>query len=137
MKNLLALIAFLMLTSPVVWAEKKYILEEPTDEVDPEWAKEKISEGALIVDLRMYGSFIHGALGGAVNIPLAQLDKKIGLLGTDKQRHIVFYGYNGKEVKATIKLLRKKGFVNLYNAGSYEDLVGDQSEFENQQDDGK
>lgn len=130
MRFFLAL-CLLLFAAPLI-AESKSAIAEPVDEVDPEWAKEKISEGAMLVDLRFYGNYVRSSLGGAINIPVDQLEKKIALLGTDKKRHIVFYGEDGTSVKNAIKLLRKKGFENLYNAGTFEDLAGNQAEFEQQ-----
>ncbi len=77
----------------------------------------------LVIDLRPVSQFNGtdtipylniGHIKNALNIPLADIDKKVEELSKFKQRPIMFYGLNGQDgVTAAIKF-SKAGFTNIY-----------------------
>jgi len=57
--------------------------------IDPSKAKELVREGALLVDVRTPGEYSSGNIQGSKNIPINELDNRIGELG-DKDRVIIY-----------------------------------------------
>jgi len=81
----------------------------------PEEKKKETNE-TLVVDVRTTEEFSYGAYPGAVNIPLDELEMRMGELGgTD--RKIILYCASGSRSSYALKILKAFGFVNLENGG--------------------
>ncbi len=76
---------------------------------------EKIKAGARIVDVRSPAEFQSGAYPGAVNIPVQELDRRLGEL--PKDRPIVVYCASGARSAAAERMLRARGFADVVNGG--------------------
>jgi len=76
---------------------------------------EKIKAGAKIVDVRSTGEFQSGAYPGAVNIPVQELEARLGELPMD--RPIVVYCASGGRSAAAERMLRARGFTDVVNGG--------------------
>lgn len=85
-------------------------------------ALNKISAGALLVDVRTAEEFAAGHLNQALNIPHKQIAQRVAELGADKSREIVLYCRSGHRSGVALETLKKMGFTHLTNAGGYEDL---------------
>jgi phage shock protein E len=83
--------------------------------VNPSVVLEKIKAGAKIVDVRSPGEFQSGAYPGAVNIPVQELERRLGELPTDGP--IVVYCASGGRSAAAERLLRTRGFADVVNGG--------------------
>ena len=70
----------------------------------------------LIVDVRTPEEFRSGAYPGAVNIPLDELQARIGELGS-KSRDITLYCASGARSAYAQRALAQMGFTNVKNAG--------------------
>jgi len=55
-----------------------------------------------------------GALPGAVNIPLKQLEQRVGELSTQDRRDIVVVCRTGKRAEVAAQMLQKFGFERLF-----------------------
>jgi phage shock protein E len=86
--------------------------------VSKETIRAKLSDGALVVDVRTPAEFSRGHYEGALNIPLNELADRIDRFGTDKNRPIVLYCRSGSRAAAARRTLEKAGFTNVINAGS-------------------
>ncbi len=84
-------------------------------------AKDKIKGGALVVDVRTAGEFKGGHVDGALNIPVQELESRLGEL-KDKQRAIVVYCASGMRSARAAAILKKAGFADVTNAGGYGSL---------------
>lgn len=88
-------------------------------------------ESFLLIDVRTQDEYIKGHISGAVNIPLADIDKQIGKLSLAKDREIVTVCDNegcNRSDQATSKLIGL-GFTDVrsYSAGIHEwELSGNQ-----------
>ena len=80
-------------------------------------AREAIKSGAKLVDVRTAGEYASGHLDGAVNIPLHELQKRLGELG-GQDRTIVVYCASGQRSSRAKGLLRGAGFKKVLNLGS-------------------
>jgi phage shock protein E len=69
---------------------------------------------AVIIDVRTPGEFQEGHIPGVVNIPLDELEKRMGEIPKDKQ--VVLICRTGNRSAQGTKLLRSKGFNNVFNS---------------------
>ncbi len=76
---------------------------------------QKIKAGATVVDVRTPGEYQTGAYPGAVNIPVQELDRRMGELRKD--RPIVVYCASGMRSASAERLLRARGFTDVVNGG--------------------
>ncbi len=83
--------------------------------VSPDLVREKIQAGATILDVRTPGEFRSGAYPGARNIPVQELDRRLGEL--DKDRPVVVYCASGMRSASAERLLRARGFADVVNGG--------------------
>jgi rhodanese-related sulfurtransferase len=76
---------------------------------------ERIAAGATIVDVRTRGEFDGGAYPGAVNIPLGELQGRLGEI--PKDRPVVLYCASGARSGSAARALRRAGYGEVLNAG--------------------
>ncbi len=81
-------------------------------------ARAKLSEGAVLIDVRTPGEFTAGRLDRAINIPLHELEK-ISQVISDKSQPILLYCHSGSRAAAACSRLRRMGYSNVSNVGSY------------------
>jgi rhodanese-related sulfurtransferase len=81
-------------------------------------AREKLSAGAILVDVRTEGEFAMGAHPGAINIPM----HKLGNISTEvkkKETPILLYCASGARAAGACARLRSMGYKDVYNVGSF------------------
>lgn len=78
--------------------------------------KEKIQNGALLLDVREVEEYKSGHARGSVNIPLFLLPTEMGRL--DKDRPIVVVCLSGARSAQAVNLLKSQGF-EAYNGGGW------------------
>jgi len=83
--------------------------------------KEKIQQGALVIDVRTQSEFSAGHYPGALNIPVQDLGGRLGELG-DKKRAIVVYCASGMRSAQAAKRLAAANFTDVTNAGGLRSL---------------
>lgn len=81
---------------------------------------EKLTEGAVVVDVRTRGEFASGAYPKAKNIPLDTLSARLGEL--PKGKPIVLYCASGARASQAARILSRAGFADVVNAGGLADL---------------
>ena len=69
---------------------------------------------AIIIDVRTPGEYRDGHIPGVVNIPLDELEKRIGEIPKDKK--VVLICRTGNRSAQGTRLLRIKGLNNVYNS---------------------
>jgi len=74
------------------------------------------SSGPLIVDVRSREEFRRGAIPGAINIPLDEVQMRIGEFGP-KDRKIILYCASGSRSSYALRILMAYGFTNAENGG--------------------
>lgn len=80
-------------------------------------ARRLVASGALLVDVRTPAEFSAGHIKGAVNIPLLELEQRMGELGA-KDKPIVLYCRSGNRSSRAQSLLEKAGFSQVYDLGA-------------------
>ena len=81
-------------------------------------AERPVAEPApLVIDVRTEREFAQCAVVGAVNLPLSQLDQRIGTLAADTATPLVLYCASGARSGVACQMLRQMGYGNVSNAG--------------------
>jgi len=80
-------------------------------------ARELVSRGALLVDVRSPEEFDTGHIEGAINIPVGELPQRLTELG-DKDEPIVLYCRSGARSARALSLLQRQGFTAVSNLGA-------------------
>ncbi|MFA7493342.1 MAG: rhodanese-like domain-containing protein [Proteiniphilum sp.] len=78
--------------------------------------KEKIQDGALLLDVREVDEYKSGHAKGSVNIPLFLLPTEMSRL--DRGKPIVVICLSGARSAQAVNLLKKQGF-EAYNGGGW------------------
>lgn len=81
------------------------------------------ASGARIVDVRSAAEFAAAHAHGSVNIPLSDLGARLGEL--DPQRWNVLCCASGGRSAMAARRLRRAGFKQVYNAGSWRNCHGE------------
>ena len=82
-------------------------------------ARERVANGALLLDVRTTGEFAEGHIDGAINIPIQELPGRLEELGA-QTRGIVVYCASGGRSNLAKRLLEGKGFDDVYDLGGME-----------------
>jgi rhodanese-related sulfurtransferase len=72
-------------------------------------------ENALVLDVRDAASYASGHILGARNVPLADLEKRIGELDKFKARPVIVMCEVGNSSARAVRLLKSKGFAQALN----------------------
>ena len=82
--------------------------------------KELLDNGALLLDVRTKGEFAEGHAENSKNIPLDELGNS--LRNFDKNQNIIVVCASGMRSANAVSLMKRNGFVNCYNGGSWVDF---------------
>jgi phage shock protein E len=84
-------------------------------------AKALVQAGALLIDVRTPEEFQSGHVEGAKNIPVSELDQRIGEFGP-KEGMIVLYCRSGGRAGKAKSQLEAAGYMAVHNAGGIADM---------------
>jgi len=80
-----------------------------------------IEKGALLVDVRSEKEFAQGSVKGAVNIPLQKISADSARLKGSES--IIVFCQSGARSSMALKVLKKQGFQNVLNGGSWQNVL--------------
>lgn len=93
---------------------------------DPAKAREMITGGATVIDVRSTAEYDGDHLAQATNIPIDQLGSRLAdvdkLVGGDKSKPVVVYCASGNRAGRATKTLHAQGYTNVVNGGGIDDL---------------
>jgi len=89
---------------------------------DRSTAKEKIGQGATVIDVRSQEEYRSGHYQGAKNIPVGELQRRLSEVG-DKKKAVVVYCASGMRSAQAAKFLTDAGFTDVTNAGGLKSLM--------------
>ena len=72
------------------------------------------AQDAILIDVRTPAEYREGHIPGVANIPLDELEKRLGEIPKDKK--VVLICRTGNRSAQGTKLLRSKGFDNVFNS---------------------
>ena len=81
---------------------------------------ELMKQGAQIIDVRSPGEFSGGHIKGSVNIPLQNLQARIGKIKKDKP--VITCCASGMRSASAKNILQSKGYQNVHNGGGWSSL---------------
>jgi phage shock protein E len=89
-------------------------------------AKQMISSGALVIDVRTKGEWDQGHLPTAKLLPIDEFEARVGEVvewaGGDKKKPVVVYCRSGARSGRAKEILAKHGFTQVENGGGYQEL---------------
>ena len=89
---------------------------------DAPLAEEESADKELIIDVRSKDEWDSGHLNQAIHIPHTEIAERIHEYTTDKDAKIVVYCAAGGRAGNAKEALEELGFVNVENAGGYDDV---------------
>jgi phage shock protein E len=84
-------------------------------------AKDKIKQGALVLDVRTAQEFSGGHYTGAKNIPVQELKSRLAEVGPTNKAVVVYCRSSNRSASAK-KILLDAGYTDVTNAGALSDL---------------
>jgi rhodanese-related sulfurtransferase len=72
-------------------------------------AREKVKNGAMLVDVRTEGEFQSGHIDNAINVPVQVLEQNLSKLPKDKE--IIVYCRSGKRSASAKRTLERLGYM--------------------------
>lgn len=94
-----------------------YLFARGGGDVSSSDARRLVERGALLVDVRTPEEFAAGHISGAVNIPLGQLDGRMGELGR-KDAPLVLYCRSGNRSGQAARMLASAGYTSVHDLGA-------------------
>jgi phage shock protein E len=94
-----------------------YVLVGKRGDIDSSEARRLVEAGARLVDVRTPQEFAAGHIPGAVNMPVQDLERRMGEL-VGKDRPIVLYCRSGARSSQAAQLLARAGYTAVHDLGS-------------------
>jgi len=94
-----------------------YALFKRGGDVKSTEARRRVEAGARLVDVRTSGEFAAGHIPGAINLPVQDLERRMGEL-TGKDRPIVLYCRSGARSSSAARMLRAAGYTDVHDLGA-------------------
>ena len=88
-------------------------------QISAEEAAALLAQGAQVIDVRSPAEFASGHLDGAVNLPLDQIESRIGTVVPDKHQPVLLHCLSGTRSGMARNTLRRLGYTQAHNLGSY------------------
>lgn len=74
-------------------------------------------QGAVLLDVRSPGEFGDKHLDGALNVPVGELEEKLGSLNLAKDKAVIVYCRSGARSARAAGILQKAGFSKVHDLG--------------------
>ena len=94
---------------------KYYYRGLQSGDITIEELKNKMSQGAILIDVRSRQEYQEGHLTGAINIPEYEIIKSIEKEIPKKNQLIIIYCQYGGRSRNVYKMMKKLGYTNVYN----------------------
>ncbi len=86
--------------------------------IGPMTAKNLVSKGAILLDVRSADEFAKGHLEGAINLDYSKISTDIEKLITDKNQTVIVYCSAAKRSTQAVAAMIKLGYTDVHNLGS-------------------
>lgn len=103
---------------------RRYCRNLLNGEITIEELKNKVSQGAILIDVRSNQEYREGHIQGAINIPDFEIEKKLRREVPKNNQSIVLYCQYGGRSRNAMKLMKKMGYTNVYNLYGGLDMLG-------------
>ena len=85
--------------------------------------KNKVAQGAILLDVRSNQEYKEGHLQGAINIPDYELRNRLQRARPKKNQLIVIYCQYGGRSRNAYNMMKKMGYTNIYNLSGGLDMI--------------
>ena len=85
--------------------------------------RKKVSQGAILIDVRRNQEYREGHLQGAINIPDFEISSRVQREIPKKNQLIILYCQYGGRSKNASSLMKKMGYTNVFNLYGGLDLI--------------
>ena len=85
----------------------------------PEKAREWLKKGGSVIDVRSEAEYRQRHLSRTINIPLDRLRDEIARVAPNKEHPLLLHCQSGTRSGKAEALLKKMGYHNIINLGSY------------------
>ena len=85
--------------------------------------KNKVLQGAILIDVRSNQEYREGHIQGAINIPDFEIANKVQREMPKKNQAIVLYCQYGGRSKTVANMMKKMGYTNIYNLYGGLDMI--------------
>ena len=96
-----------------------FLIFKQLNTVKPATAREWLKKGALVIDVRSESEFQERHVPGAINIPLNRLSEEIARHAPTKEQPLLLHCLSGTRSGMGTSALKKMGYQNVFNLGSY------------------
>ena len=87
----------------------------------PKGGNMKLSDNAVLLDVRQADEFDAGHIDGAVLVPHDTIAEKIGAVVPDKNTPVYIYCRSGRRSAIAVEAMRKLGYTNLTDLGGMDE----------------
>jgi phage shock protein E len=88
---------------------------------DASTIKEKLAQGAVVIDVRTPHEYDQGKIPGSLNIPIEQIPKNVGYIKR-LNKPVVFCG-TGSDSATARRILQQSGAKEVYNGGRWDRVL--------------
>ena len=81
----------------------------------------KLSDNAVLLDVRQADEFNAGHIDGAVLVPHDTIAEKIGAVVPDKNTPVYIYCRSGRRSAIAVEAMKKLGYTNLTDLGGMDE----------------
>ena len=106
-----------------MFCRRRYYRNEKQGQISVEELKNKIKQGATLIDVRSKQEYNEGHLQNAINIPDHEIDKTIEDRIPDKNQLIVLYCQSGGRSQNVYMKMIRKGYKNIYSLDGGLDMI--------------
>lgn len=106
------LLAIVLIAGVVMWLRS-------SQSISVEQAREYLSKGALLIDVRSAGEFSSGHLRNAKNLPLDQMETLAPGALKEKGQVLLLHCQSGMRSRVAQRKLQQLGYAKAFNVGSY------------------
>lgn len=92
-------------------------------DITAEEMKNKMMQGAILIDVRSRQEYQEGHLPGAINIPEYEVMRRIEKEVPKKNQLIVTYCQYGGRSRNVYRIMKRLGYTNVYNLYGGLDLI--------------
>jgi rhodanese-related sulfurtransferase len=88
--------------------------DRPAESLDSGYAQYLLATDAQLIDVRSPAEFAHGALPGAMNLPVEALSYGYGYYRLNRRHPVILCGANEFRSRRAAHLLAGRGFSRIY-----------------------
>lgn len=98
-----------------MFCRRRYYRTLAEGEITIQEFKNKLKQGALLLDVRSKQEYSEGHIKGAINIPEHEIEKEVEKIFPNKTQMILIYCRSGNRSRSAYIKMKKKGYSQIYS----------------------